>query len=131
MFETFDDTATVIPTPDRTRSPMAGYFHLNSSATGKFSFSLKAGNHEVILTSQIYANKADALAGIESVRKNAPAAARYERKTAKDKSAYFVLLAENGKTLGRSEMYSSTSAMENGIASVMTNGVSTFVKGLE
>jgi uncharacterized protein YegP (UPF0339 family) len=109
---------------------MAGYFQLNTSATGKFSFSLKAGNHEVILTSQVYANKADALAGIESVRKNAPVATRFERKTAKDKSSYFVLLAGNGQTLGRSEMYSSTSAMENGIASVMTNGVSTFVKGL-
>jgi uncharacterized protein YegP (UPF0339 family) len=42
-----------------------------------------------------------------------------------------VLLASNGQTLGRSEMYTSTSAMENGIKSVMTNGVSTFVKGLE
>ena len=27
---------------------MAGYFQLNSSATGKFSFSLKAGNHEIV-----------------------------------------------------------------------------------
>jgi len=110
---------------------MAGYFQLNTSATGKFSFSLKAGNHEVILTSQTYANKADALGGIESVRQNAPMASRFERKTAKDDSAYFVLLASNGQTLGRSEMYTSTSAMENGIKSVMTNGVSTFVKGLE
>jgi len=109
---------------------MAGYFQLNSSAGGKFSFSLKAGNHEIILTSQVYTNKADALAGIEAVRMNSPIAARFERKTAKDDSAYFVLVAANGQTLGRSEMYSSTSAMENGIRSVMTNGLSTAVKGL-
>jgi uncharacterized protein YegP (UPF0339 family) len=110
---------------------MAGYFQLNTSAGGKFSFSLKAGNHEVILTSQVYASKQDALEGIESVRKNSPIAERFERKVAKDKSPYFVLRADNGKTLGRSEMYSGTAAMENGIHSVMSNGATTFVKGLE
>jgi uncharacterized protein len=110
---------------------MAGYFQLNTSAAGKFSFSLKAGNHEVILTSQVYASKHDALEGIESVRKNSPIAERFERKMAKDKSPYFVLHADNGRTLGRSEMYSGAAAMENGIQSVMSNGATTFVKGLE
>jgi hypothetical protein len=109
---------------------MKGYFHLASNDAGRFTFNLKAGNHEVILTSQVYRSKQDALDGIESVRTNASNAARFQRKIAKDGSPYFVLLAENGQTLGRSEMYSENAAMENGIQSVMTNGTSTFVKGL-
>jgi uncharacterized protein YegP (UPF0339 family) len=59
--------------------------------------------------------------GVESVRKNATDDNRYERKTAKNDEAYFVLKAGNGEPLGRSETYSSTSAMENGIESVKKN----------
>jgi uncharacterized protein len=110
---------------------MKGYFHLTSNDAGHFTFNLKAANHEVILTSQVYKTKQDALDGIESVRISAPNASRFQRKIAKDNSPYFVLLAENGQTLGRSEMYSENSGMENGIKSVMANGTSTFVKGLD
>jgi uncharacterized protein YegP (UPF0339 family) len=110
---------------------MKGHFQLASNATGRFTFNLKAGNHEVILTSQIYKSKQDALDGIESVRTNAPKASGYQRKVAKDNSPYFVLLAENGQTIGKSEMYSENAAMENGIKSVMTNGTTTFVMGLD
>jgi uncharacterized protein YegP (UPF0339 family) len=110
---------------------MKGYFHLASNDAGRFTFNLKAGNHEVILTSQVYQSKQDALAGIESVRINSADDSRFQRKTAKDDSPYFVLLAGNGQTIGKSEMYSSTASMENGIKSVMANGASTFVKGLD
>ena len=34
----------------------------------------------------------------------------------------FVLTATNGQTIGKSEMYSRSSGMENGIASVKKNG---------
>ena len=34
---------------------------------------------------------------------------------------YFVLKAGNGQVIGKSEMYSSKTAMENGISSVMKN----------
>ena len=71
---------------------MTGYFHLASSAAGRFTFNLKAGNHEVILTSQSYTSKQDALKGIESVRANAPIDARFQRKIAKNDAPYFVLL---------------------------------------
>ncbi|MCR6631229.1 MAG: YegP family protein [Magnetospirillum sp.] len=56
-----------------------------------------------------------------SVKKNAPDDGRYDRKTAKDGSPFFVLKAANGQPIGKSEFYSSTSAMENGIASVKKN----------
>jgi uncharacterized protein YegP (UPF0339 family) len=59
--------------------------------------------------------------GVESVRKNAADDKRYERKQAKNGEAFFVLKAGNGEPLGRSETYSSESAMENGIESVKRN----------
>jgi uncharacterized protein YegP (UPF0339 family) len=109
---------------------MAGYFELKSAAGGKFSFNLKAANNQVILTSETYNSKSAAEDGIASVKKNAPDDKRYERKVAKDKSPYFVLTAANGQTIGKSEMYSSPSAMESGVASVKTNAPTASVKDL-
>lgn len=108
---------------------MAAYFELKASGT-QHMFNLKAGNHEVILTSEGYASKQGAQAGIESVKKNAPDDARYQRKTATNGSPYFVLAAANGETLGKSEMYSSTSAMEGGIGSVKANAPTATTKDL-
>ncbi|CAB3663313.1 hypothetical protein LMG26696_03490 [Achromobacter pulmonis] len=106
---------------------MSGYYELKPSGD-QFMFNLKAANHEVILTSERYTSKASAQDGIASVRQNSQVDARYERKTATDGSPYFTLTATNGQTIGRSEMYSSTAARDNGIASVKTNGPSTTVK---
>ena len=109
---------------------MAGYFELSDAAGAQFKFNLKAGNNQVVLTSELYKSKQSALGGIASVQKNAPDDSRYQRKTAKDNSPYFTLVAANGETLGRSEMYSSTSAMEGGIASVKANAPTAVVKDL-
>lgn len=109
---------------------MAGYFELKATAGSQFVFNLKAANHQVVLSSERYTSKAAALAGIESVKKNAPDDNRYERKTAKDDSPYFVLTATNGQTIGKSEMYSAAAAMENGIASVKANAPGATVKDL-
>lgn len=100
---------------------MAGRYVLKSTADGQFMFNLQAGNNEVILTSERYTAKASALNGIESVRKHGPDDANYRRETAKDDSPYFVLVASNGQTIGRSEMYSSASARDKGIESVRRN----------
>jgi uncharacterized protein YegP (UPF0339 family) len=100
---------------------MAGYFELKLAAGAQYMFNLKAGNHEVILTSERYKTKQSAEGGIASVQKNAADDARYQRKTAKDNSPYFVLVGTNGETIGKSEMYSSVTAMEGGIASVKKN----------
>ena len=100
---------------------MAGKFVLKTAKTGKVHFNLKASNGQIVLTSEKYESRASAVKGIESVKKNAATDARFERKKGKDGSAYFVLKASNGEPLGRSEMYKSTSSMENGIASVAKN----------
>jgi len=102
---------------------MAGKFEIKKGSSGKYRFNLKAGNGQIILTSESYETIQGAEKGIESVRKNATDDNRYERKTAKNDEAFFVLKAGNGEPLGRSETYSSTSAMENGIESVKKNAL--------
>ncbi len=49
---------------------MAGTYELKKAASGQFMFNLRAGNNEVILTSESYSSKAAAEGGIASVRKN-------------------------------------------------------------
>ena len=53
---------------------MAGKFVVKKGPTGKFRFNLVASNGQVIATSEAYETKRAALAGIESVRKQAPGA---------------------------------------------------------
>jgi uncharacterized protein YegP (UPF0339 family) len=53
---------------------MAGKFELRKSGPGKYRFVLKAGNGEIIATSESYTSKAAAKNGIESVKTNAPSA---------------------------------------------------------
>ncbi|MGS1008169.1 YegP family protein [Achromobacter anxifer] len=106
---------------------MSGYYELKRSGD-QYMFNLKAGNHEVILTSERYTTKTSAQDGIASVRQNSPIDERYQRKTATNGSPYFSLSAANGQSIGRSEMYSSAAARDAGIASVKTNGPSTVVK---
>jgi len=101
---------------------MAGKFELKTAANGKFHFNLKAGNGQIILSSEMYETKAAAENGIASVSKNAGEEARYERRKAANGSPFFVLKAGNGEVIGRSEMYTTDAAMENGITSVRTNG---------
>jgi uncharacterized protein YegP (UPF0339 family) len=100
---------------------MAAKFEIKGSAGEQFMFNLKAANGEVILTSETYRQKRSAEQGIASVKTNASDDSRFERKTAKDGSPYFVLKAANGEVIGKSEMYSSAAAMEKGIASVVAN----------
>ncbi|MEM7320389.1 MAG: YegP family protein, partial [Pseudomonadota bacterium] len=59
---------------------MAGKFELYLDKAGEYRFRLKAGNGEIILASEGYKQKASAMNGIESVRKNSADDARFERK---------------------------------------------------
>lgn len=99
---------------------MSAKFIVKSSGD-QFRFNLLAGNGQAILSSEAYKKKASAKNGIESVRKNAADDARFDRRTAKNGQAYFVLKAGNGEIIGQSQMYKDTASMEKGIASVMEN----------
>ncbi len=109
---------------------MHGYYELKQSANDEFHFSLKAGNHEIILASQMYADKSSAENGIESVRENGSHDARFERKLSAIGEPYFNLKAANGQIIGTSEMYESEAARDNGIKSVVKHSQSTQVKDL-
>jgi uncharacterized protein len=106
---------------------MAGYFLLTKSGA-QFKFVLKAGNHETILSSELYAAKSSAQNGVASVKANSSNDANYERKTSKNDKPYFVLKAANGEIVGTSEMYSSSSAAEKGIESCKENGPAASIK---
>ncbi len=97
---------------------MAGKFVIGKRSNGDFQFNLKAGNGQVILASQGYADKGGCKNGIESVKTNAPDDGRYERKTSSNGKPFFNLLAANGQVIGSSEMYESEAGRENGIESV-------------
>jgi len=53
---------------------MAGKFVIKQDKSGQYRFNLKAGNGEIIATSEAYKSKAGCKNGIESVMKNAPTA---------------------------------------------------------
>jgi len=48
-----------------------GSFELKKAANGEYHFNLKASNGQVIAQSQMYASKATAMNGIDSVRTHA------------------------------------------------------------
>lgn len=114
-----------------------GKFVVRNTKTG-IKFDLKAGNGEVIATSEVYASEASCLKGIASVQKNAPVAAvedqtvegyaaekhpKFEVYTDKAGEFRFRLKATNGQVIAVSEGYKAKAGCENGIASVKKNAV--------
>ena len=114
-----------------------GKFVMRKTNTG-FKFDLKAGNGEVIATSEVYAAEASCKNGIESVRKNAPIAAvedqtvegyaaqkhpKFEIYTDKAGEFRFRLKATNGQIIAVSEGYKAMASCQNGIESVKKNAV--------
>ncbi|MFT4668933.1 MAG: hypothetical protein ACI9M9_000891 [Flavobacteriaceae bacterium] len=69
----------------------------------------------------MYASKASAVNGIESVKKNCGDDKCFETKTAKNGKFHFNLLSTNGQIVGSSQMYTSESGMTNSISSVQKN----------
>ena len=114
-----------------------GKFVVRKTNTG-IKFDLKAGNGEVIATSEVYASEASCLKGVASVQKNAPVAAvedqtvegyvvqkhpKFEMYTDKAGEFRFRLKATNGQIIAVSEGYKAKASCENGIASVKKNAV--------
>ena len=67
---------------------------------------------------------------ISSVKTNAPIDSRYDRKTATNGQFYFNLKAANGEVIGTSEMYTTSTARDNGIESVKQNAPGATVEDL-
>ena len=114
-----------------------GKFVIRKTNTG-IKFDLKAGNGEVIATSEVYASEASCKNGIESVKKNAPIAKvenqtvegyaaekhpKFEVYTDKAGEYRFRLKATNGQVIAVSEGYKAEASCLNGIESVKKNAV--------
>ncbi len=112
-----------------------GKFVVNTTKTG-FTFHLKAANGETIATSEVYTSEAGCMNGIDSVKKNAPAAQvedqtaegyavqknpKFEVYTDKAGEYRFRLTATNGQTIAASEGYKAKASCLNGIESVKKN----------
>jgi uncharacterized protein YegP (UPF0339 family) len=93
-------------------------FLIRTSKDGEIYFTLRAVNHEVILTSETYTALGHLQQGIASVRTHSQNDADFDRRLSASDQPYFVLRAANNKVIGTSEMYSSTQKCEQGIAAV-------------
>ena len=114
-----------------------GKFVIKNTKTG-VKFDLKAGNGEVIATSEVYASEVSCRKGIASVAKNAPVAnvedqtaegyavqkhPKFEVYTDKAGEFRFRLKATNGQIIATSEGYKAMKSCLNGIESVKKNAV--------
>ncbi|MEO0453099.1 MAG: YegP family protein [Verrucomicrobiota bacterium] len=97
---------------------MAAKYILKKSSNGKFHFNLKSGNGQVILQSQMYADKASAKKGIQSTQKNCLNDQCFDRLSSSKQQPYFVLKSKNTQVIGQSQMYKSTASMNKGIAAI-------------
>lgn len=112
-----------------------GKFVVKKTATG-VKFDLKAGNGEVIATSEVYSSEDGCRNGVASVQKNAPVAAvedqtvegyateknpKFEVYADKAGEFRFRLKAGNGQVIAVSEGYKAKASCLNGIESVKKN----------
>ena len=114
-----------------------GKFVIRKTNTG-IKFDLKAGNGEVIATSEVYNSEDACRNGIASVQKNAPVAnvedqtvegyaeqkhPKFEVYEDKGGEFRFRLKATNGQVIATSEGYKAKTSCLNGIESVKKNAV--------
>ena len=112
-----------------------GKFVIKQAKTG-YMFNLKAGNGEIIATSEVYTTLDACKNGVASVAKNAPAAAledqtvegfateknpKFEVYAEKKGEFRFRLKATNGQIIATGEGYKAKASCRNGIASVKKN----------
>ncbi|MEM0895308.1 MAG: YegP family protein [Verrucomicrobiota bacterium] len=105
-------------------------FEIFQGKSKDFRFRLKAGNGQIILTSEGYTSKKSCLTGIESVRKNSQSDDRFKTKEGKNGKFHFNLTARNGEIIGSSQMYKTPRTMQTGIDSVKKNAPESGVKDL-
>ena len=113
-----------------------GKFVMGPTKNGGFRFNLKAGNGEIIATSETYNTETACRNGIESIRKNAVEAKledqtieNFEKQTHpkfevyKDKSGEFRfrLKARNGEIIATGESYKAKASCLNAIDSIRRN----------
>ena len=117
-------------------------FEVSATKSGGMKFNLKAGNGQIVATSQTYKSKATCLKGVNSVQVNAPVAPvedqtvegfaveknpKFEIYTDKAGEFRFRLKATNGQIIAVSESYKAMASCVNGVESVKKNADSEIV----
>ena len=112
-----------------------GKFAVKTVKTG-IKFNLKAGNGEIIATSEVYTTLANCKKGVASVAKNAPIAPiedqtvegfaveknpKFEVYVDKTGEYRFRLKARNGEIIAVGEGYKAKASCKNGIESIKKN----------
>ncbi len=120
--------------PKMKGSQNMGKFAVKATKAG-FRFNLKAGNGEIIATSETYSSEKSCIRGIESVRTNCASEIedqtvegyaklkhpKYELYQDKKGEFRFRLKARNGEIIATGEGYKAKKSCLNGIASVKKN----------
>ena len=120
-----------------------GKFEIKRTSDGRYMFNVRAGNTQVIASSQIYSSMTACRNGINSVGVNAPIAAvedqtlssineekcpKFQIYLDKGGKYRFNLLAANGQNiLACTQGYAQKSSCKNGINSVINNAHATIV----
>ena len=123
-----------------------GKFVIKPTKSGGFVFNLKAGNGEVIATSETYNSLEACKNGVKSVITNAPEAAledqtvegfateknpKFEMYTDKAGEFRFRLKAKNGQIIATGEGYKAKAGCKNGIESILKNVVDAKIEEVE
>ena len=113
-----------------------GQFAVKQTPSGGFTFTLTAGNGQVIAVSQVYKSMATLKTGVASVKKNAPVAPvedqtkegfeslkhpKFEVYADKKGEFRFRLKAANGQIIAAGEGYTTLKSCLNGVESVKKN----------
>ena len=107
---------------------MAKFEVYQSGKNKEFRFRLKADNGQTILSSEGYTSKASCVNGIQSVKKNADDAKRFNKTKTPTKMFRFSITAANRQIIGTSQNYKTESGRDNGIESVKRNAAKAEVK---
>ncbi len=110
---------------------MDSYYALGSTQAGHFMFTLHAGDHRVILTSEPFSERASAVKGIEAARQRGGTVAAFQRRTSGAAAYHFVLSTPDGTPIGRSALHASIDAMEDNLRSVIANAATPALRHLE
>jgi uncharacterized protein YegP (UPF0339 family) len=97
------------------------YFEVFQGANGQHYFRFKAANHEIILASEGYASRPNALNGVLSVVDHGMSQSSYRILQASNGQWYFTMNAVNGQVIGMSEMYGTRYDAQRGVDAVVRN----------
>ena len=129
--------APAAPAPEAPAADAKGAFEIKRTSDNRYMFNVRAGNTQVIASSQIYSSMAACRNGINSVGANAPIAAiedqtlssineekcpKFQIYLDKGGKYRFNLLAANGQNiLACTQGYTQKASCKNGINSVIAN----------